>query len=336
MDNPAVYFTGVREVEVREDTRPSINEHQVLVQAISSLISSGTEMLFYNGLVRPEVPLDENIPVLAARSGYPFKYGYSIVGRIVECGKAVNPQWQGRIVFAFNPHQCYFAAEPENLIDIAGSTVDDAVFLANMETAVNFMMDGRPMIGERVMVFGQGVVGLLTTALLSRMPLYKLIAVDMHEARRKMSVACGAEACLDPQKSDFPELANRLLEGNRADLVYEITGDPRALEQAISLAGYGGRVVIGSWYGTKKARAALDSHFHRDRVKLISSQVSTIAPEYTGAWTKQRRLDVAKEMTKGINPARMITHRIPIKDAGKAYRLLAEQPDQTIGVVLTY
>jgi NADPH:quinone reductase-like Zn-dependent oxidoreductase len=124
--NLAVYFTGVGKTEIREERVPVTHKHQVLVQTILSAISSGTEMLFYHGLVPGEIPLDENIPVLAARTGYPFKYGYSAVGKVVECGKAVDPGWNGRLVFAFHPHQSFFAAEPANLIDIQDQGLDDA------------------------------------------------------------------------------------------------------------------------------------------------------------------------------------------------------------------
>ena len=336
MKNLAVYFAGVRRIEVREEDIPVTHEHQVLVQTISSAISSGTEMLFYQGLVPEEIPIDENIPVLAKRGGYPFKYGYSAVGKVIGCGKAVDPQWMGKTVFAYHPHQSYFTAEPDNLIDIAGLQVDDAVFLANMETAVNFLMDGRPMVGERVMVFGQGVVGLLTTMLLSQIPLRKIITVELLENRRKQSIDAGAHACLDPTQTAFLGTAKQLFEGDGADLVYEITGNPQALEQAIPLTSFGGRIIIGSWYGEKKAKTILSSHFHRSRITLMSSQVSTLAPEFRGAWTKQRRLDFAQEMLRNAKPARLITHRIPISEAAQAYRLIEQRPDETLGVVLTY
>ena len=336
MKNLAVYFTDVRKIEVREQRAPAIHEHQVLVQTASSIISSGTEMLFYHGLVPKEIPADENIPVLSRRPGYPFKYGYAVVGRVTECGKAVDPKWHGRLVFAFHPHESLFVADSTNLVDIDGLDVEDAVFLANMETAVNFLMDGKPMIGERVLVFGQGVVGLLTTSLLTQIPLSKLITVEPYQTRREMSLECGAQVCLDPSQDDFAGLAKGLLKGNRADLVYELTGNPHTLQQAIPLTGFGGRVIIGSWYGTKKEETQLNSHFHRQRIKLMSSQVSTLAPELTGVWTKQRRLDVALEMLPRVKPSRLITHRIPIQEADKAYRLLEQHPGQTIGVLLTY
>jgi alcohol dehydrogenase len=336
MKNLAVYFTDVNRIEVREEGTPSVQEHQVLVQTILSVISSGTEMLFYHGLVPGEIPLDENIPVLATRSGYPFKYGYAVAGKVIGRGKMVDPKWQDRMVFAFHPHQRFFAADPANLIEVEGISAEDAVYLANMETAVNFVMDGRPVIGERILVFGQGVVGLLTTMLLAQIPLRRLITVELHASRRERSIQCGAAACLDPQKENFADVADHLLEGNRADLVYELTGNPKTLEQAIPRTAFGGRVIIGSWYGTKTERLRLNSDFHRRRIKLISSQVSTLAPEFTGTWTKQRRLDVAREMVMRLKPSNLTTHRIPIQEADKAYRLLAEKPGQAIGVTLTY
>jgi alcohol dehydrogenase len=336
MKNLAVYFTGIRSVEIRDEEFPIIGDNLVLVQTMASAISTGTEMLFYNGLVPEEVPLDENIPVLAQRAGYPFKYGYAAVGKVIECGKTVDPKWRDTLVFSFHPHESYFAADPATLIPIDDTKMEDAVFLANMETAVNFLMDGKPIIGDQVIVFGQGVVGLLTTALLAQIPLGKLLAVEPHEMRRAMSVECGAHACLDPEEANFSKIASRLLAGSGADLIYEVTGNPLAIELAMPLTAFGGSIIIGSWYGTSKSRVQLASYFHRQRVKIVSSQVSTLAPEFHGAWTKERRLRITKSMLTRIQPSRLITHRFPIADAKKAYKLLDEDPDKAIQILLTY
>jgi len=336
MKNLAVYFTGIGRIEIREEELSTIGDDQVLVQTIVSAISVGTEMLFYHGLVPKEIPLDENIPVLAQRAGYPFKYGYAAVGKVIECGKTVDPKWRDGLVFSFHPHESFFAADPATLIPIDDTKVEDAAFLASMETAVNFLMDGKPIIGEKVMVFGQGVVGLLTTALLAQIPLGKLLAVEPHEIKRAMSVECGAHACLDPEETNFDELANRLLAGSGADLIYEVTGNPSTIEIAMPLTAFGGRMIIGSWYGTAKSRVQLASHFHRRRIRIVSSQVSTLAPEFCGAWTKERRLAVTKSMLGPIQPSRFITHRFPIADSKRAYTLLDEEPEKAIQILLTY
>jgi alcohol dehydrogenase len=121
-----------------------------------------------------------------------------------------------------------------------------------------------------------------------------------------------------------------------ADLALELSGNPAALDQAIRAVGYGGRVLIGSWYGTKSATLNLGGAFHRNHVQLISSQVSTLAPRWRGRWDKARRFDVAWRMLARHNPAQLITHRFPIKQAADAYRLLDQAGHETVQVVLTY
>ena len=79
--------------------------------------------------------------------------------------------------------------------------------------------------------------------------------------------------------------------GHEADLCFELSGAPSALNTAISLTGFDGRIMIGSWYGQKQSGLDLGGRFHRSRIRLISSQVSTIAPELTGRWDKDRRFE---------------------------------------------
>jgi threonine dehydrogenase-like Zn-dependent dehydrogenase len=197
-----------------------------------------------------------------------------------------------------------------------------------METAINFLHDGAPLAGERVVVFGQGVVGLLTTALLARTPLGTLITVDPDPVRRAISLEFGAGKSLAP--SELEGLAEQ------ADLTYELSGDPQALDQAIAVTGFEGRVVLGSWYGTKQASLNLGGRFHRSRIRLLSSQVSTIASTLTGRWDKRRRLEFGLQMVRAIEPARLITHRIPIEQAAEAYALLDTHREHVLQVVLTY
>jgi threonine dehydrogenase-like Zn-dependent dehydrogenase len=94
--------------------------------------------------------------------------------------------------------------------------------------------------------------------------------------------------------------------------------------------------VVGSWYGNKRADLNLGGRFHRSRLRLISSQVSSIAPELTGRWTKSRLLKVAWEMLQQVKPARLITHRFPLRQAAQAYETLNKNPSETIQVVLEY
>ncbi len=338
MKRLALYFAAPHRVEVHEEHLPAPGAGQMLVQALISAISSGTEMLIYRGEAPTDLPVDATIAALGGSLRFPLKYGYSLVGRVVETGPGVDAAWMGRLVFAFHPHETAFLAGPDELIPIPeGVQAEDAVFMPNMETAITLVHDGQPMLGEQVLVMGQGIVGLLTTTLLVRFPLGRLVTVDRYPRRREMSLASGAAASFAPQEEG--QIAALLADQRdypAADLSYELSGSPAALDQAIRLTGFSGRVVIGSWYGTRHAPLDLGGRFHRSRIRLISSQVSSIDPALSGRWSKERLYRQAWEQIRRVEPARFITHRIPFDRAPEAYTLLDEDPGAAIQVVLVH
>src|SRR5439155_5061138 len=96
---------------------------------------------------------------------YPFRYGYAAVGEVVAVGQAVSATWVGRRVFAFQPHASMFLAAVADVLPVPdGIEPERAALLAHMETAINLVLDGAPLLGENALVIGQGTVGLLTTA----------------------------------------------------------------------------------------------------------------------------------------------------------------------------
>lgn len=330
MNRSTLVFVAPRRVEIQEETLPPGQPGQVLVRALVSAISAGTELLIYRGEAPEDLPADATIPALSGRLVFPLAYGYSLVGEVVGLAAGGDPAWLGRQVFVFHPHQSHFWADAPDLHPLPpGVEAEDAVFLPNVETAVNFLHDGAPLAGERVVVFGQGVVGLLTTALLSRLPLSQLITLDRHPLRRRWSYELGAHSSLAPDAD-----LRSLLGPEGADLVYELSGAPAALDQAIAAAGFGGRVVIGSWYGRRRVELDLGGAFHRQRLRMVGSQVSTIAPELGGRWDKTRRLAFAWQMLADLRPARLITHRFPFAQAAAAYALCDRQPESVLQVTI--
>ncbi|MDO8752597.1 MAG: hypothetical protein Q7J80_01790, partial [Anaerolineales bacterium] len=328
--NHTLFFTAPKKVEIRETRLPALKDDEVLVSTICSAISAGTETLVYRGQF-PHLA-DSHDPV-SSDLNYPMAYGYACVGRVVDIGKLVNGNWLNKMVFAFHPHASHFILHPSSFILLPeGLSPETACFLPNMETAVNLVQDGAPILGERVLVLGQGVVGLLTASLLSEFPLESLVTVDNYELRRK-----GLN--VEGQKSKVESLAPHDLRPSTFDafdLTFELSGSPSALNDAIALTAFSGRIVIGSWYGQKRAEIDLGGAFHRSRIKLISSQVSTISPELSGRWDKSRRFDVAWKALERIKPEKWITHRFPIEEASKAYQLLDENPQETIQVIFDY
>lgn len=335
MNRKTLYFTAQRQVEIREEQLLALGANEVLVETVCSAISAGTEMLVYQGRFPRDIETDAVISSLRGSLEYPLAYGYACVGKIKETGPQVDQSLHDQLVFAFQPHTSHFIANSNSLLPIPDSlSPETACFLPNMETAVNLVQDGAPLFGECVLVLGQGVVGLLTASLLSEFPLERLVTADCFGLRRDSSLT-PQHLSLDPYSPTFHKEARKLLNGS-ADLTFELSGRPETLNDALAITGFSGRIVIGSWYGEKRAEIDLGGAFHRSRIKLISSQVSTVGPELSGRWNKARRFNAAWKALKRIKPEKWITHRFPIDEAEAAYRLLDQNPQETIQVLMTY
>lgn len=330
----SLYFTAPGQVETRQDELPAPGPGQLQIRSTVSAISAGSELLLYAGEAPSTAAADEQLSALSGSLAYPLKYGYCAVGAVAAVGPDLDAAWQGRRVFAFNPHESAFLAAAADVQPIPDEIPDeDAVFLANMETAVNLMLDAQPRLGESVAVIGQGVVGLLATALLGRHPLDALYALDHYPSRRARAEDVGADQAFDPADSPAAQTA---LGPQGADLVLELSGQPEALNLALDLVGPGGRVVVGSWYGTRRAPINLDEGFHRGRIQIISSQVSQLPATLSARWDRRRRFGLAWDLLAAIQPSQLISHRFPLEQAGEAYALLSEQPDQALAVLFTY
>lgn len=341
----ALYFLKPKVIAYREEVLPPLKKDHVHICTKFSAISAGTEMLMYRGDFPNDLLADVSISALARRLKYPMKYGYSLVGQITEVAKNVDRKLVGKWVFVFHPHQTELVVNLSELFFIPSTVTPlEALFFPNLETAISVVMDARPAVGERVVVFGEGIVGLLTTALLAKIPHSLLIAIDPIKNRLRIAKKFGADVVLNPLDKNYHHSLQELLginktlqsESSGADLVIELTGNPEALNSALELAGYQGRIMVGSWYGNKLANLDLGKQFHRQRLQIVSSQVSTIPPFLRGRWDKQRRYDFTWHMLSKIKPSSLISHRISFHQAEHAYHLIDRQPDTILQVVLTY
>lgn len=285
----------------------------------------------YRGEFSSESALDVNIKGMEeSKMQYPLRYGYSLVGRIVNCGEGVSEALKGRLVFSFSSHASRVVADVDSLHFVPeGVAAEDAIYLPAVETALSLVQDAKPVLGERVAVIGQGMIGLLVTAILSGMSLGSLTAVDMIPLRRALALEAGAHFAASPQEFTTPS-------DTQPDLTVEVSGHPKGLQAALDMTGYGGRVLIGSWYGSKPASLTLGMEFHRSHLKLIVSQVSRISGKYSDRWTKNRRFDLAWDLLKRIKPSAWLTTRsIPPEKVAEAFQAL-DDGQEVVGVEISY
>ena len=322
----SVWFASPRQVELREEAIPAVGPQDARVEAIASAISHGTEMLVFRGQVPEEFELD--LPTLRGSFRFPIKYGYASVGRVVEVGSEVRTLAEGDAVFVHHPHQAAYVVPATAAVRLP-SDLDPTlgVFLANLETATNVVLDAAPRLGERVAIFGQGAVGLLITQLTRRTGAGHVVAVDPIARRRELARGLGADEVL---------ASGDALDGANLDVAIEASGHVSALDQALRSVAFGGTVIVCSWYGTKPVPLSLGGPFHRRRLRIVSSQVSTLDAVLQPRWSRERRLALARDLLPQLELKSLISHRFHVEDAARAYALIDTHPEETVQVVLTY
>jgi 2-desacetyl-2-hydroxyethyl bacteriochlorophyllide A dehydrogenase len=325
----AVHFVAPRRVELREVELPDPSEGRIVVATEWSGISSGTELLAYRGEVDPDLPLDETLGALAGTFAYPFRYGYSAVGRVV---RPAAPFREGQRVFAFHPHQDRFVAEAGDAVAVDDLDPRAATLYPLVETAVQVSLDAAPRLGETTVVLGLGAVGILVAALLARAGVV-VLGSEPEPARRAAAGAFGVRA-IDP--GDVAEAVAAETGGRGADLAVEASGNPRALASCLGLLAHEGTALVCSWYGTKPVSLPLGAAFHRRRLALRSTQVSTLPAALTARWDRPRRAELAWRLTRELPLSVLATHEFPFERAAEAYVAADGKDDGLIHAALRY
>jgi 2-desacetyl-2-hydroxyethyl bacteriochlorophyllide A dehydrogenase len=317
----AVYFTAPRSVEVRAEPVSGPDSGEVGLTSELIGISHGTERVIYDGSA-PAEDSGETLSALQGSLSYPLKYGYMNVARAAD----------GRRFFAFYPHQDRFSCSIEECISLPDElAAENAIFLPSMETAVSIVHDAAPRLGEAALVFGQGIVGLLTAQLLLRAGCSTVTAVEPSPHRREASRALGC-AVVEPHEA--AERVSSYTNGRGADIAVNLSADQSALQLALSAVADEGTVVEASWYGERAVSLSLGTDFHRRRLALKSSQVSQVPTALRARWSKRRRFDLVLSLLEELQPKRYITHRYPLSKAAEAFALLDEGPDDVMQIVL--
>lgn len=266
------------------------------MRALWTGVSRGTERLVLNGLVPGSERERMRAPMQEGTFPFPVKYGYAAVG-VVEDGPA---ELLGRTVFALHPHQDRFVAPVSALLPVPdGVPARRAVLAANMETALNAVWDAGAGPGDRIVVVGGGVVGLLVAYLAARLPGAEVCVFDVAPNRRAVAERLGARF-RDP--GDGPQ---------ESDAVFHASATSVGLALALDCAGQEACVVELSWYGEGEVTLPLGRGFHSRRLRLVSSQVGQVAPSRRPRWTHARRLTKALHLLADPELDALLTGEVP-------------------------
>jgi 2-desacetyl-2-hydroxyethyl bacteriochlorophyllide A dehydrogenase len=325
----AILFVGPREIEVASVELPALQDGDLLVRTAYSGISAGSELLAYRGEIEATQALDETLGALSGTFSYPFQYGYSCVGHVEQGRDAIS---SGALVFAFHPHQDRFVVPAADVIALGGASAREATLLPLVETAVQLTRDAGARRGEHVVVVGMGVVGLLTAALLARAGV-RVIGSEPLAWRRQAAQAFDVTAVVPEELEGAVDSGT---DGRGTDVVIEASGNPAALATSLRLLKHEGTALVASWYGTKPVPLPLGAEFHRRRLSIRSSQVSSIPADQQPQWTIEKRRRSARSLLDELPLAALTTHNFAFDDAAKAFATVDRGADGLIHAALCY
>jgi 2-desacetyl-2-hydroxyethyl bacteriochlorophyllide A dehydrogenase len=324
----AVQFVAPYQVEVVDVAVPEPGSGDVVVRAEISGISGGTEMLAYRGELDSNISKDEALAGLGGSFEYPFTYGYSAVGTVQTSRSDVR---EGERVFAFHPHQSRFVVPAADVVSVGDCDPRAAALFPLVETALQISLDTGIRYREVAAVLGLGPVGILSAVLLARSGAV-VVGSDPKPWRREAAQACGLEAVEPEGIADAVAASTR---GRGADFVIEATGNPEALGESLGLLSLEGVAIVVSWYGMKAVTLPLGSDFHRRRLEIRSSQVSTIGHR-AARWDRRRRLETTRALLSELPLSLLASHTFPLERAPEAYAAIDRTDDGVLHVALAY
>lgn len=325
----AMYYTN-NDVRIEDMPIPEITDDELLVKVKASGICGSDVMEWYRIKKAPKV------------------LGHEIAGDIVKVGKNVKEYKVGDRIFVSHHvpcNECELCINDKHTqCDTLHSTnfdpggfaeflrvpkinVDRGVFILPKEVSyeegafieplacvVRGLKIAEMKSGQTVLVIGSGISGLLQIKLLKAKGAGRIISTDINEYRLKIAKKLGADVVINA-KEDVAEKVKKHNDGKLADLVIICAGSPAAVKQGLQAVGTGGTVLFFALTepGLEVPFPLFDLWYKG--VKMVSTYAG--APEEI-----KETIELLK--TKKIDVSDMITHKLPLSETGKGFKLVAE------------
>ena len=346
-------YDGPKRLHIEEVPDPGkLGDEEVRIRTLYSGISHGTEMAIYRGVApffrRVQDPVTRLFKDANSRQEwkYPIRsndpgvwyMGYSNVGEIVETGPEVRGLKVGDIVQTSAPHQSMVVMHRAgcNLLP-AGLKPEYGVFWTNLVTAFNGILDTRIKLGDTVVVFGLGALGQMVAQLAKMNGAMQVIGVDALASRCKIAAENGADHVFDTTKvRDVAAAVRELTGGKGPDSVIEVSGNSRALNEAVRTAAFEGDITVISWYQGEMQGLNFSEEFHHNRPRIRASHTTAIDRGISNTWDMARRAAVCRELIGRLKFSNMATDIFDYDDAAAAYRAIDEKKADMLQAILKY
>lgn len=333
MQSLNVLFTGVNRVEVYEEPIRELRDNEVLVQNTKTLISTGTECICLSRAFDAGTHWDHWVR-------YPFRPGYSAVGRVIAVGEKVKTLREGdRVASRANHRQYVLLSEAEALPVPKGITDDDATWFHLATIVQNGIRRAEHQLGEAVVVVGLGLLGQLVTQYLRLLGAREIIAVDPVQRRLEMARMHGATITLAMGALEARETVLGLTEGQGVDVVYDVTGAAPVFPDALRLLRRFGRLILLGDTGSPTSQRLTPDVITKG-LRIIGADDNNPPPFSTdhAYWSHQRMTELffTYLLRNVMRVSDLVTHRYTPTDAPEAYRMLREERATAMGVLFDW
>jgi len=340
-----VTFNAPRDVSLEEYDSPPLTADGVRIATWYSGISAGTELTAYRG-TNPYLTgtWDPDLRLFVPGEptfGYPVSgWGYSEMGRVLEVGADVTDVEPGQLVYGIWGHRSEVVVPAAAVV---GRTLPHEVhavrgtFARVGAIALNAVLAAEVRLGDRVAVFGQGVIGLLATRL-AVLAGAEVVAVDAIEPRLDAATAFGAAHVV---RADAPAGAGaevRAWSGGGVDSAIELSGNDRALHEAVRAVTVDGTVAAAGFYQGGSTHLRLGEEFHHNRVRIVASQISGTPVALGPRWDQPRLVRTFMDQVRRgrVDARSLVTDVVDAAEVATVFERLDRGDPEILQAVLRF
>lgn len=335
-----VYFPAFKETAWEEVALPGAGEleaHEAVVRVMCSVVSAGTELAIFGGT---------HVGFRTAGATYPrmpFRPGYASAGVIEAVGSGVREWRVGDRVSGATRHEDWAVVDTRRptMVRLPEQVSFEQGCVARLaQIPMQGVRLAKVRLGEQVGVFGQGLIGQLARQCAQLDGAATTVAIDLVEGRLEVARADGASHTINPKKVD--DLQGAIKEatgGHGLDVAIEATGAPPVINDALKAAADLGRVIL---LGSPRGKVEIDVYgdIHRKGVSLIGAHARTadVAPNMYHRWSTQEQHGLAVELIRQgrLKTERLVTDRVMKEEALGVWKMLMEQAEGHLGVVICW